>query len=53
MNQQNNEKYLDYRRVYDCFDDDYTFDAEGINVDYMMALNYTKDSYKIDVKKIT
>lgn len=53
MNQQNNEKHLNYRRVYDCFDDDYTFDAEGINVDYMMALNYTKDSYKIDVKKIT
>lgn len=53
MNQQNNENYLDYRRVYDCFDDNYTFDAEGMNVDYMLALNYTKDSYKIDIKKIT
>lgn len=53
MNPQNNEKYFDYRRVYDCFDDDYTFDAKGINVDYMLSLNYPKDSYNIDVKNIT
>lgn len=53
MNNKNNENHIYYKRIYDCFEDEYTFNAKGINIDYMLALNYSAEKNDISIKEIT
>lgn len=51
MNNKNDERYVHYKRIYECFEDEYTFDAKGINVDYILALRYSKNNH-IFIEKV-